>query len=469
MQEEDKGISLAQLLKVMFGINKQRRILLGIITAVLFIILALGLKFVYNGSKEVYTSDFNWTVVGLNSGKYIDGSNFDYLSLQTSDILKEVKESNDDFKSIDINSLVEDGNFSIEFIEEKDKDTKEVTKSYYEIKALKKYFSSRNQAKEFIDAVTNYPIKKTISLLEKVNYDSNITAYNNSLIFETQVSYLESQYNLLVSNYDSLVSTYGDVSLNTSRTISQVKQDLTTYFANYSFGSLTSEINNYGLVKDYNEYNDILASNLRSARISYADNLDEQNQLIKQRNELLSNAGSAGFTENPSTTSYDSRIAEITSVNKSLKAAMRDILRKLSKNTLVYADEAALEAAFPEVAKIFTGTSSTTGAFAEIYDTNTQTKDATKFAQKMDLKYRDKLISYTNTLKETQKEVVTNYSTVQYTTGGMIELNGGLSNVMIVIASIAVGFVIGLITNLCLDASHLYDDNKKTISIPESR
>ena len=463
MQNEEKGITLGQLCHVMFGINKQRKILLGIITGCLFIVLALGLKFVYNSSKEVYTADFNWKVVGLNEGKYVDGSRFDYLTLQTSEVLKEVKSSNNDFANIDVDSMVNNGKFSIQYVEEMDKNQEKVLKTYYRISTLQKYFKSSSQAREFISAVTCYPINKSISMLDKINYKSNLTSYDNSIIFDTQVNYLEAQYKFLTNTYDSLIATYGgNISLSSSNTLTQVKQDLTTYFTNYRLNDLKNDIANYGYVKSYGEYNEILISNLRSARLDYQDNLEEQNELIKQRDALLTKAGESGFNEQPSTASYDEKIANITSANKDLLASMRRILRKLARNVIIYPDQAALEAAFPQVKALFAN------GFDDIYDGLDASLSSTEFANKMDTKYRDKLVDYTDTLKNVQKEVITNYSSTSFTTAGIVEASGGLSTPIILIGSVVLSLLCGMIVNLCLDSSHLHDDEKKNVFVEEN-
>jgi len=262
MENEENGITLSQLLKVMIGRNKKRKILLGCITLAIFIIMALALKIVYNGSKEVYTANFDWTAVGLNEGKYVDGSNFDYLTLQTTDVLNDVKNSNERFNSIDVNALVNRGAFSIKKIEEKDKENNVLSTSY-RITTLQKYYPTNVIAREFVEAVGNYPIKKTIEKLETVNYDSNIVAYNSSIIFDAQVDYLKAQYSLLNKEYKTLIETYGDVTLN-NKSVSKVQQEMLTYFTNYSLDSLTNEISNYGYVKDYNEYRTNLISNLNT-------------------------------------------------------------------------------------------------------------------------------------------------------------------------------------------------------------
>ena len=64
----------------------------------------VGAKFL-NSKKETYTSQFSYNISSLKDGKFIDGTNFTYQYLIDYSRLEQVKESNNDYKSINIDKL----------------------------------------------------------------------------------------------------------------------------------------------------------------------------------------------------------------------------------------------------------------------------------------------------------------------------------------------------------------------------
>lgn len=472
MENEDNGITLGQLFKVIFGRNKKRKITFCAVFAGVFVVLALGIKLFYNKSVDTYTAKFNWTVVGLNDGKYVDGSTFDYKDLQKEEVLDEIKSSDQEFSSINIEKLT--GNLSIEYVKAYDTTQKEITDTYYLIKVNKKMFASGDQAKDFVRLLAEYPIKETIKKLDNVNLTSNFTAFDNSTIYDNQVTLLNNQYNMLNSKYESLIETYGDVSINYNGSlvaVSSVKQDMTTYYNNYSLAMLQTEINNYGYVKDFTYYEATIKAKLSDLLQTYKTNLYKYKSIKSARDSLVSVANQTGV-QDLQLESYNTEMVKLITENKDIISDMIVNLRKLARDKNTYANQEALEQAFKEIASIIKsetdGDTSNdgdtsldpSGAFDYIYS-NVNSGNVANYEAKLEKYYDDLKNTYTSDFSNVQKQVVTNYSKVSFYSGSIVELNEGLSLVKNLLLSLVAGLVVACVTNLVLDYQYLYEDKKK--------
>ena len=163
--KQDDGITLGQLFKVIFG---RWKLFLAVFIATALVVIMV-ITFAYNKNKKVYTASFDLTLTNVNEGKYIDGSTFDYRDLVTIDTLNDVKNSNESFSNISVESLVDKGGISISKEEILDtKDNTSVKNIKYSITAQQKYFKSSTQAREFINAIASVPVKRTSGWLRHI-------------------------------------------------------------------------------------------------------------------------------------------------------------------------------------------------------------------------------------------------------------------------------------------------------------
>ena len=462
MENQEEGITLGQLFKVVFGRNKQRKILFLCLLVGITLFGILAIKLVYNTSKDTYTAQFNWTTVGLSDGKYVDGSTFNYKELQTSDVLNEVKDSNDEFSSISVENML--GDFTITYVTEKDDDDN-VTNQYYQISVLKKYFKNKTQAADFIKAVADYPINENIEKLDSINLTSNLTNYSSSVVYDNQVTYLTNQYNLLVSYYDTLTSAYGDVQLSSGSTVSATKALLVAHFTDYTFSKLTLDISNYGYVKNYDYYESQIVSALDDELTSYQTNKAKYDALEDARDKLISQASSSSNLQDLQLESYNTEMVSLLEANKDLLVEMIVNLRKLARDTSAYANEEALEAAFSDIALIFNQNDSdttnddvTTDAFKSIYTALESAPSVETFESNITTYYYEPLVELTSTLKSVESEVVTNYSKTTFESGAIVVLDEEMSTATAVVASVLVGFVVACVVNFVIDIDHLHDE-----------
>ena len=84
---DENGISILDLFKVMYG----RKLTILIATVLTVIVAVLAVTFGYNKSNSTYVSNFSYNNSEINSGKYVDGSSFDYRALASLEVLNAVK------------------------------------------------------------------------------------------------------------------------------------------------------------------------------------------------------------------------------------------------------------------------------------------------------------------------------------------------------------------------------------------
>ena len=151
-QYEEQGVSFTKLLSVMF----HRKITLICITLFGAVAGTLGIKLLYNPSKAIYTVNYKYNVKDLNGdGTYIDGSKFYYKDLLTKSTLDKVKAGDKEFKSIDVDKIIENDGISLVYNEPKD----ENSTGSYTLVAKQKYFSDIYEAKDFIYDLVTYPLE----------------------------------------------------------------------------------------------------------------------------------------------------------------------------------------------------------------------------------------------------------------------------------------------------------------------
>ena len=206
---EEDGISLLDLLKVSIGTTRKAKIRFLIVLVVVTLIAYFAVDIFYNSKRINYTANFQYQIPSLiekeNNGvvtdvSYLDGTPFNVNSLTTLSRLKEVKASDPDFSSIDVEKMYETTQITATFTG---------TGEYqYSITASEKYFSNEAQAKKFINVLIQLPLTITSKLVESVDnslYLKQATIEGNTLPTEIndlidQASHISKTYSTLVNN-----------------------------------------------------------------------------------------------------------------------------------------------------------------------------------------------------------------------------------------------------------------------------
>ena len=109
MENKSKELTFADLLEIIF----KRKILLTAITLIITIAGTLLLGVVYNNDKAQYTTSFILDYPGSTTLTLPDGSNLKYTEFISEQSLLQVKNSNPDYKNIDVKKLALSSDISI--------------------------------------------------------------------------------------------------------------------------------------------------------------------------------------------------------------------------------------------------------------------------------------------------------------------------------------------------------------------
>lgn len=216
--EEYEGLTLGQILKCAFGLNGKRRITFGIIALAVFVATFGGVALVYNKAKQNYTTQFSYSINGFteSSGTYLDGTVYSIKDLYALDNLKSIKttgisENSNIFASIDVETMYYNNDLSVVYntVSSSNKNT-----YTYSLTVKQKYFSSQEQAKEFIEAVAETPIKKTNEIIKNTDLNRFIASDFDALSTSDKIRNLQLESNLITSTYNSLYTEFGDMNIN---------------------------------------------------------------------------------------------------------------------------------------------------------------------------------------------------------------------------------------------------------------
>ena len=206
---EDEGLSLLDLIKVSFGTNKKSRIRFGIVLLAMAVITYLAIGVVYNGRKADYTANFQYQIPSLIETKpvdgvatvaYLDGTPFNVNSLTTLSHLKEVKDSDPEFANIDVETMYEKTHIKASY--------NSSNEYQYSISARERYFSNKEQAKKFINALLQLPLTVSSKLVDSIDnsvFINQAIDADNSLIYE--INTLINQATYITETYETLVTT----------------------------------------------------------------------------------------------------------------------------------------------------------------------------------------------------------------------------------------------------------------------
>ncbi len=246
LAEEDE-ISIADFFRAFW----RKKTLALILTLAIALTGTIGIYFGYNRVKSTYSCDFSYDIYQFDNytedkKDYInsifpDGTIFRYADLISYERLSQVKESSEEFSSVDIDELYESDDISVSFDDEE---------GIYTIEAKAKYFKDESVAKNFISALASYPVEKVSSIMGSIAYDDNLTAYSQVNIYEDQLDYLSAQQKLLSEGFASLVDSFSEAYVVGGKSLNSYRKELEVFFVQNSLSVLYTELHTYGYVKD---------------------------------------------------------------------------------------------------------------------------------------------------------------------------------------------------------------------------
>lgn len=423
---EDEGISLIELIHIIF---RRKWILLGV-TLGIFILSILFSSLVLNRNKEYYSVTFSLEYPESSNYKYHDGTSFNYRKIISYDNLVLAKESNQKYKNIDVDSLFETNSIQIaEVTQTVNGNT--IPSGEYTLAAKAKYFNSRDVAKEFLRDLTNVPIVKVNEIIANMDYDSNLSNYSNSTVYDSQINYLVAQRDFIINGYNNLINYFSSGLMVTSikddnnktKTLKEYLSDVEIYFDNNKIDSLKSELDANGYVKD-SSYLETIVLRRDLLIKEKEENVKKIEALTLQLKNLVNDVYS-GSSLNPSYESFNTQIAELTTTNVALDSQI-ELLNK-------YINESG----------------------------NVSVSDKLAFEAKLDNYYRA-LVEFTNTYRSVVQSTYKENSNVDYHYNSVVILEGSVKTLYVAILGLVGGFAVASIIILIMDLPKYKKNDQKT-------
>ena len=411
---EEDGLSLGQIFKVMF----LRWKLLLIITASIFIVGMLGTQLIYNRMKTYYSTSVEYVnVISSDEESFVNNSKFNYRDIIKLDNLNAIKSSDSKFDSIDVNKLVDDEEITIT------KTTNDQTKkSIFTVKAKGKYFKSSEIAKEFFNKLLNSPVTELSKIVENTNNKLYLSAYENSIDYDSQIEALYNEISLIDSKYTKLLDIYVEAKVE-DRDMATIQIALQNKFGktvdedkevSYKvIDDLKNELLKKNYVKDFDKNKITLINKKAALEKQINDNNDIINALedkIDLYNTNYSNLANDAYT--PITT----EITKLTTENSEMNNQILVIQSQLDNNGGDATERATFEAKL-------------TALYNEL---------------------KNEADNYTTN----SKDVVNQYAKAE-TNGKAITSTGGLGLIISALLSLIAGLVVACIVNLIIDREKL--------------
>ena len=410
---EKEGLSLLEIFRVMVGYNKKSKIrtlcVFAGVALVVFLVLALG----YNKDKEIYSSEFNYLVETFDGNTYIDGTKFIYLDLISEETLKGIKANNEQFNDVDVTGIVRNDAITIA------RNKKDESVYAFTVTIKKKYFSSKEQAKDFVMEIAKVPQTVTNQMLEKLDYTRALISYAQyDQTYDDKIADLENQCSVINDIFTELLEKYGDRYLDESydnERISSLQKKAQKIIDNLNLTSLKQELENNDYVYDYENSLPLLQT-----KIAYQK---DQKDLVDKKITAIS-------------TEIDRQLA----ASSGTSATVEGLNNQLGA-LLIQKEE--LENSISKLqSKIDHGA----------------TTDDTEFQAELTQAY-DSLVELTEKTTNVKKAVVLQNQKIYFNSNTVVTESGGLSNLIMIAASLGLGLGLAVLVNLVMD----YEKYKKYI------
>ncbi len=418
----EEGITLLQIFKVMLG----RKLLLLIVTIAIAIVGTLAILFGFNNMTQTYSTTFGYSNSNLFNGKYVDGSAFNYQSLISEEAIKNIVKSDSQFNSIDVDDMIDAEAITITINQTINQTMNEIIISDkdYTITVQKKYFKNKNQAKSFVKAITEIPVKKNDQIVENVKSDDYLVNYKSSKLFIAKANTLVNQYDYLMASYTDLISNYGDVVNNdTGISLSLYKNRLEAFYNENQIDALDEEIMNNIYVLDYESNKEEINNQYEYYTNKYNSNVKKINALQEMVTSLMANTSNTSSME---LSDYNALIAKYTIENVEYQHKIKYYANALGKYETTDSN----------------------------YVPKATTKENETFEEKLNY-YYDLLNEFTNTYTKAASNAIKSNNKVYYNSANIVSINGGIGALLALVISLVLGFVIACITNLIVDRKKL--------------
>lgn len=431
MEEKESGLSLGEILHVIFI----KKWLLLAVTLAVMLVGVLFVELIYNPGRTYYQATFQvkfpdaFKVVGEEvvdeTRHYPDGSEFLYEELISLPNLKQAQEKDEDFSTINVEKMKKQNAISIQEYEALI-NNQPVKMQIYTIFISKSYFSSREQAANFFEALINIPVETVLEKSKLIDYDRYLKQYNLVDDYAAQMDILINQKNLIISSYEKLISEYSTAHVVTlkdgsRKTVSEAQSDIESYFKRYDLSAMKNEVEHNGYVKPDSEF----LITVRNQKTQLQRELDENNLKLKNLKEQIN--GLTGL-EGQTLIIQDliSDISRITDRNAVIQYTIENVYDKYLN--------AVKDPEYQENLKNF------------------ETRVNTHY---------EKLKEFTDIYAAFNNEIYETNTKVLVSAGSVITESGGIRLLITVAVTLVAGLVLGCCLNLVLDLPKFLKEKKK--------
>ena len=252
--EKGGGTSFREIIQI---IGKKIWYALGgalLITVVAVLIFA----FAINPFIHINSMSFQLSYPKSGSGKYPDGSVFDYQDIISENVINEVKKNNDAFSSINVKSAIQNDGISI--VATTDSDGNVV----YTISLKELYFKGID-TKDFIEALTKTyqsAVMVNKKIVERLDFKLDVPVFEQAT-FKDQVVLLSEQKSTIVSQYNSWIGEYSAGRIVANKPLSSYRAEAITVFAD----NIKTSIENTLTLNGYEYFNKNVTADEVKARV----------------------------------------------------------------------------------------------------------------------------------------------------------------------------------------------------------
>lgn len=415
--EENKSITISRIFYVAF---RRWKLFLPVAVGVA-LLSSLAILLLYNPYKANYVATFTYTSMDLQQNKYADGSSFSYGNLVSLDNLTAIKNSDEKYASIDVDSLVSKDKIKISREYEKDNNNQETGTYTYTLEMNKKYFSKLDIASSFAYDIAYSAIKEDQRKVDNFNIGESVATFDSQSTFEGQINALANQSNTLSMLYKTYTEPTNVETVYPPILYSLALEHKQNLEANFSSGhatTLKAKISEYGFVKDYSvaDYSDLDAA--RAPLLQ--EKADNEAVLKVYTDQIAAMQGGSALTELPSF------VEDLTKRNSEIATELISVTAKVNNKPL--------------------------------YDSK-------------DVDYMNKYNAFVAELESAKQTVIKetdNYKTfltkayivsgaVDFENTAVVEQKGNVNAIIAVVISVLLGVITGAIVNLIVDRKKLYE------------
>ena len=332
-------------------------LLVGLVT---LIVACSGLMFVSHG-KNTYVSKFQADWPGIGSEKYPNGRPFKYKQLVSLENLEKVKNSNDEFKNIDVVDMFNENAITLEYIpEEKINGKPEFGYNYFYTLTIKQsYFANKNQAIQFVRQIvetdTFNKAKDEISNYKILNYFDNQT---DKTEYPEMLSNITQQISLQKSILDAIISQSSPDFVfdeENNKTLAELRSEYNAFLTYNDYSRFELEMKNNKYVRNLDTFRDEFQTRLDTINLEIEKNnrkiialkdlgytqvgqdnvpqmiadLTLRNEDLKWQKEYIEECLASPNTDTLSSSAFEAKVLDyqntVTSFNKALELAYREV------------------------------------------------------------------------------------------------------------------------------------------------